>query len=169
MMFGTYYMPFCPDGSGSPTSVTWNLLSVQAISVPLTSDPFLSGGPIPAGIPNCQRNIYNYYLYNCVTGLLSPLLIDGSITQTCQPGPTGPFFQAVTCEGIYALLEPNGGFDEAAYLSVSWNFKAHDCNIQYSCSIEWFNDVRSNVVIFDPNVGADRKYKVMLLGANHTF
>ena len=36
--------------------------------------------------------------------------------------------------------------------------------IEYSCSIEWFNET-----IFDPSIPGDRKLKVMLLGANHTF
>ena len=64
---------------------------------------------------------------------------------------------------MYALLETPTTFDEAAYLSVYWQFKEFNVNIQYSCSIEWFNDARSNVVV------NTIKFKVMLLGANHTF
>ena len=185
MMFGTYYMPYTiGNDQVNIIPVTWRLLSAQAISVPLTTDPFLAVPlPGPPGVPQCQRNKYSYYLYNaCPTAAgigpyLSPLLIDGALNQTCQPGPPDPpdpFFTADTCDGIYALLEsPSGLFDEAAYLSVNWNFKLQDFNIQYSCSIEWFNDVRSNVNIAipqpDPDPPLPKKFKVMLLGANHTF
>ena len=64
---------------------------------------------------------------------------------------------------MYALLETPTTQDEAAYLSVYWQFKDFNVNIEYSCSIEWFNDVRSDVTV------NTKKFKVMLLGANHTF
>jgi hypothetical protein len=170
MMLATYYMPYAPNFPAAPESVRWSLTSAQAISVPLTTDPFALAGTVPT----CQKNIYNYYLYNCITETLSPLLIDGTAApplNTCAPGPILPNpFQARTCEGVYALLEDlTITFDQAAYLSVYWGYTNVDVptintiNIEYSCSIEWFNDVRSDIEI------DGKKFKVMLLGANHTF
>jgi hypothetical protein len=157
MLFGTYFLPYVGQNVEP-----WKQDGATAISVPLTTDPFING---PGGKPQCQRNKYDYFLWNCTTDTLTGVL---TAPNFCNTG-TGVIFNS--CEGCYALLQDNSGapilYDEAAFLTINWflgNASPYNqITKSWSCSIEWLSDPRSDALI------GGIRYKIMLLGANHTF
>jgi hypothetical protein len=155
MLLATFFMP---DLYGSLP--IWFAASAQGITIGLVANPFPPG---PTG-PLCQVNKYDFFLYNCTTTQFRPVL-SGTTCTGLQQG----LFVGNACDGIYAVLQDNlaGNYAEAAYLNILWDTgiaaPENQCNSQWSASVEWLQDPRSNVTI------AGNTYKVMLLGANHSF
>ena len=164
MLLATHYLHIAGD---TTTPITqWYIRSLYAISQSLSCDPFLAVGTQSA---TCQSNKYEYYLYNCSL----PTLIQTGITHNnkCSTSsPTGIMLGA-PCNGVYALLldpNPNLVYDEAAYFSVLLNAdqsgtSPFSLQLSWSASIEWLNDPRSSLQL------GNTVYKIMLIGANHSY
>jgi hypothetical protein len=168
MLLATYYLPFRWQGAPPDISEIWCPISAQGISQSLSKTPFIDS---LGNISYCQKNNYNYYIFDCSNPPpLSPLYIVLNSQETCRKYvPTNAFRE---CTGIIALLEdPSRNYCEAAHLTLHWGtnqFFNEPCSIRnfqstWTASIEWLNDPRS---VFQLN---GLQFRIMLLGANHSY
>ena len=160
MFLATFYLPPLID-----PLLNWQTYGVSAVTRLMRTNPFGNKTVDNSGILECQNNLYSYYLVPCgINSITSAILTAGS-TSASIPA----ILTASGGVGLYAVLS-GAQYAAAAYLYLMFSddnavvgAPRTYCNTCWSASIEWLNDPRSRYI----NNGTE--YRIMLLGANHSF